>query len=220
MKAAQPQHIYCIAGLGADFRIFANLRLHNVELHPIEWLMPEPGETLAAFAGRLSQQIQHPNPILLGVSFGGMLATEISRQLPVHKTIIVSSCKARRELPAYMRAAGRLRLHKVIPYWWVTQSKVLNRFIFDTRSNAEDLYLKKMMLQQTHVLFIRRCVDMILGWQQNSNADHVVHIHGSHDKLLLPGTVNATHWIEGGGHFMIWNMAAEISRLINSEIGQ
>lgn len=214
----EPYHIYCISGLGADFRIFANLHIPHAVLHPIEWLMPEAGEALPAFAARLSHQIFHPNPILLGVSFGGMLATEISNLLPVQKTIIVSSAKSRPELPWYMRVAGRMRLHKVVPYWLVAHNKALNRFIFDTRSKAEELYLKKIMLQQTDSLFIRRSVDMILRWQRTSPPDNIIHIHGQTDKLLLPGQVRATHWIPQGGHFMVWNMAAQVSAIIHSEL--
>lgn len=148
-------HVYCFSGLGADFRIFARLRLHNAHLLPIEWHMPLAKETLPEYALRLASQIIHPNPVLLGVSFGGMLVTEIAKQIPYEKAIIVSSCKTRHELPWYLRGAGRLGLHKVVPYEIVTNVPALNRFIFDSRSKAEDLYLKKMMLRQTHVQFIR-----------------------------------------------------------------
>lgn len=212
------QHIYCISGLGADFRIFSKLQMKEATLHPIEWKMPEAEDTLVSFAQKLSLQIIHPNPVLLGVSFGGMLATEMAKFLPVQKTIIVSSCKLRAELPAYMRAAGRVGLHKAIPFWTVTQSKHLNRFIFDTRSREEELYLKRMMLAETNVQFIRRSVNMILNWRNTEKPSSLVHIHGDCDKLLLPGTVHPDYWVKKGGHFMIWNMADKISEILNHEI--
>lgn len=210
--------IYCISGLGADFRIFRNLEVENAQLHPIAWKMPEPGETLPGFAGRLSQQIHHPDPVILGVSFGGMLATEIAKIIPVKKSIIVSSCKVRAELPAYMRAAGRFGLHKTLPFGMVTRIKHLNRFIFDARSAEEELYLKRMMLAETGAMFIRRSVNMILNWRNTEFPGSLVHIHGDKDKLLLPGRVKADYWVKGGGHFMIWNMAPEISKILNLEL--
>lgn len=212
------QHIYCISGLGADFRIFSKIRVADAILHPIEWQMPEPTDTLASFAQKLSVQIIHPHPVLLGVSFGGMLATEIAKAHAVEKAIIVSSCKVRAELPAYMRAAGRIGLHKALPFWAVTQNKHLNRFIFDTRSREEELYLKRMMLADTNVQFIRRSVNMILNWKNMERPASLVHIHGDRDKLLLPGPVHPDYWVKNGGHFMIWNMAPEISSLINKEL--
>lgn len=215
----EQQHIYCISGLGADFRIFEHLQINNAQLHPIEWLMPEPSEKLSSFAKRLSAQIKHENPILLGVSFGGMLATEISKILPVKKVIIVSSNKHHGEFPMYLRAAGKLQIHKLVPYRLVTRSAALNRFIFDTRSKGEELYLKRMMLQDTDLLFIKRAIDMIMSWKSLEAPAGIVHIHGKRDKLLLPSSVNATHWIDRGGHFMIWNEASHVSKIINQLLG-
>ncbi len=215
---AEDLHIYCISGLGADFRIFSKLKISGATLHPIHWQVPEPGESLPGFASRLSKQIQHENPVLLGVSFGGMISTEIAKIHPVKKTIIVSSCKERKELPYYLRAAGKARLHKAVPYWLVTQNKFLNRFIFDTRSRAEELYVKRMMLSDSSMIFIKRAVDMILNWQNKEYPKNLVHIHGDRDKLLLPSSVQADYWIPDGGHFMIWNMADRISSIIQSEL--
>jgi pimeloyl-ACP methyl ester carboxylesterase len=212
------QHIYCISGLGADFRIFSKLNIPGAELHGINWQMPDERDTLPDFAAKLAGQIKHDDAILLGVSFGGMLTVEIDKILPVRKAIIISSCKTRKELPAYFRAAGNLGIHKVFPYRSVTQSNRLNRFIFDTRSREEELYLKRMMLADTQVEFIRRSVNMILTWQNQQYPGNVVHIHGKADRLLLPGFVHADYWIEGGGHFMIWNLADRVSQIIAREI--
>lgn len=209
-------HVYCISGLGADFRIFQQLTLHNTVLHPIEWVMPEVAETLPQYAARLATQIKHPKPVLLGVSFGGMLATEISRLIPVQQTIVVSSCKCREELPLWMRTAGTLQLHKLVPYWMVTQFSSLNKYIFDTQSKAEDLYIKQMMLKDTHHQFVKRAVHMILTWQGQAPAENIVHIHGKADKLLLPKKVQANYWLNNAGHFMIWNRAADVSQYIKA----
>lgn len=208
--------IYCLSGLGADHRIFQQLQLPDATLHPIKWQVPHKGQPLASFAAQLAQQIVHPHPILLGVSFGGMLATEIANIIPVEKTIIVSSCKHRQELPLLLRAAGKLGLHKALPYWMATQSKLLNRLIFDVRSSEEELFLKRIMLQQTDKTFLKRAVHMILTWQtNNSHAKPIIHIHGKKDHLLTPSNIKADYWIPGGGHFMIWNEAAAISQIIN-----
>jgi pimeloyl-ACP methyl ester carboxylesterase len=212
------KHIYCISGLGADFRIFSKLEIPGAILHPIGWEMPNQQDDMCSFAAKLSKQIQHPNPILLGVSFGGMLTTEIAKIVPIEKAIIVSSCKTRKELPWYMRSAGKVGLHKVVPYGLITQNQLLSRFIFDTRSRQEELYLKQMMLKQTQAEFIKRSVDMIVNWQNSNYPENLCHIHGSTDKLLLPGFIKPHYWVKGGGHFMIWNRADEVSRLIQQEL--
>jgi pimeloyl-ACP methyl ester carboxylesterase len=212
------KHIYCISGLGADFRIFSKLEIPGAILHPIGWEMPKSHEDLGNYARRLSLQIKHPNPLLLGVSFGGMLSTEMAKVIAVEKAIIVSSCKGHRELPVYLRTAGKIGLHKALPYWMVTQNRFLSRFIFDTRSRAEELYLKQMMLKDTQALFIKRAVNMILHWKNDIYPTSLIHIHGDSDRLLFPGSVRADYWIKDGGHFMIWNMADKISEIIQKEI--
>ncbi len=206
--------IYCISGLGADFRIFRQLRLPGYQLVPIEWLAIQKAESLPHYAGRLAAQIPEPEPLLLGVSFGGMLATELAAMLPHSRAFIISSCKCRTELPAWMRVAGRLHLHRVVPYQLAPRHAGLGRFIFDTRSTEEERYLKQIMLQQTHPHFIARAVHMILHWQRRQAPSNVFHVHGRTDRLLLPGRCQPHHWIDDGGHFMVWNKAVPISQLL------
>ncbi|TAD82385.1 MAG: hypothetical protein EAY75_16505 [Bacteroidetes bacterium] len=219
-------HIYCFSGLGADGRIFKQLVLHDAKLHFIEWTTPPPGQTLAQYAQSLTTQISHPQVVLLGVSFGGMLVTEITRlgqagMLPfaIKSAIIVSSCESRRELPWLLRIAGRLQLHRLVPYSMVLGLNGLNRFLFDPKTKAEEMYLKRMMLKDTQLLLIKRCVHMILTWQYAQPPKAVVHVHGTADRLLLMRGLRVDHAVKGGGHFMIWNRAGEISDVVNNVLG-
>lgn len=212
-------HIYCISGLGADFTIFQNLRIPNTVLHPVNWEEPAIHETLPAYAQRMASQILHDDAILLGVSFGGMIATEITKYKRIRKTIVVSSCKSRSELPYYFRLAGKLGLHQAVPYWLVTKNSTLNRFLFDTRTEKEELLLKQLMLKHSNSLWLKRFVNMILNWQNTEVPQSIFHIHGRIDRLLIPGSVDANEWLPDGGHFMIWNKAVEISRIIERELG-
>ena len=106
-------HIYCISGLGADSRIFSKLKFENADLHYIEWVLPEPGDSMRSYALKLAEQVKHDEICLVGVSFGGMLVTELTQvykeslqgfpgsSLPfrVLKTFIISSCKHSRQFP-------------------------------------------------------------------------------------------------------------------------
>jgi pimeloyl-ACP methyl ester carboxylesterase len=228
------QHIYCISGLGADHRIFQKLKIENAELHFIHWELPHEKDDMRSYALRLAKQISHSEIILMGVSFGGMLATEITRfyskantngaavkdvsapwPLEIKKTILVSSCKSRDEFPNLMRLVSRLRLHKAIPYNIVLHNTTLNRFVFDLKSKEEELYLKRLMLEQNDARLIKRSVNIIMRWK-NALPNKMVHIHGTADRLLTPANITPDYWIEGGGHFMVWNKATEISGIINS----
>jgi pimeloyl-ACP methyl ester carboxylesterase len=217
MNSLQP--VYCIAGLGADFRIFEKLRIPNATLYPVAWEEPLKNESLPAYAKRLSTQILHEDAILLGVSFGGMLAIEISRIKRVKQTIIVSSCKQRSEIPRFFRLAGRLGLHHAVPYRLLAKSSKLNHFLFDNSNNTKaELQLKQVMLAESNPAWLRRSVNMIVNWQNNEAPSSLFHIHGRKDLLFLADYVNADAWLEDGTHFMVWNKAEEISRLIEGKI--
>jgi pimeloyl-ACP methyl ester carboxylesterase len=217
MNSLQP--VYCIAGLGADFRIFENLRIPNATLYPIAWQEPLRNESLPDYAKRLSSQILYDDAILLGVSFGGMLAIEISRIKPVKHTIIVSSCKHRGELPLFFRLAGRFGLHHAMPFRLLVKSTKLNRILFDSNNNDQaELQLKQLMLEESNPVWLRRSLHMIVSWQNNEAPPGLFHIHGRKDLLFLADYVNADAWLDDGTHFMIWNKAAEISRIIEKQI--
>src|SRR5882724_23441 len=100
--------IYCISGLGADEKIFANLQLQGYELRHIPWLTPHKNEKINAYARRMAASIQHESPLLIGVSFGGMVAIEIARHMPVRKLILISTIKSTGEMPPWMKMAGAL----------------------------------------------------------------------------------------------------------------
>ena len=108
------QMIYCISGLGADEQIFSNLQIPGYELVCLHWLQPEPGESFADYAKRMYAQIADPDPILMGVSFGGMLGIEIAKQFSVKKLVLISSVKIKTERPWWMQAAGKLKLHQLV----------------------------------------------------------------------------------------------------------
>jgi hypothetical protein len=59
---------------------------------------------------------------------------------------------------------------------------------------------------------------MILSWQSTEVPENIIHIHGTKDRLLTPAGIQPTYWIADGGHFMIWNLASEISALIQQEL--
>ncbi|HQV56104.1 MAG TPA: alpha/beta hydrolase, partial [Chitinophagaceae bacterium] len=83
--------VYFISGLGADKRAFSFLDLSFCEPIFIDWIKPVDNESLYQYAMRLKEQINEPSPIIVGVSFGGMLATEIAKSDASAKVIIISS---------------------------------------------------------------------------------------------------------------------------------
>jgi D-arabinose 1-dehydrogenase-like Zn-dependent alcohol dehydrogenase len=81
--------IYGISGLGADKRVFKFLKLDS-ELIPIDWIEPLKNESIINYSKKLSTKIdQNEKVCLIGVSFGGLVATEISKLINPALTILI-----------------------------------------------------------------------------------------------------------------------------------
>ena len=94
--------LYCVPGLGASPKIFENLDLPEdwIDIHFLEWKIPlSLEETIEHYAERMCRDIHHKNPILLGVSFGGVMVQEMAKVIDTKKIILVSSIKSHHELP-------------------------------------------------------------------------------------------------------------------------
>ena len=96
--------VYFMPGLAASTTIFERIHLPEdiFEIFFLEWVIPTKNETLVMYASRLAKEIVHENPVLIGVSFGGVLVQEMARIIPVRKTIIISSVKTNQEFPRRM----------------------------------------------------------------------------------------------------------------------
>ena len=74
-----PQKIFIFSGLGADHRVFHKMNFQEFVPVFIHWIEPLKKETIQNYAIRISKQITEPNPIVLGISFGGIMAIEVSK---------------------------------------------------------------------------------------------------------------------------------------------
>ena len=211
-------NVYCIPGLGMNALLFNNLVLPDCNIIPVTWLSPIKNETLPEYAMRLSMQIDSSKPfILLGVSFGGMCAIEISKKLHPLKTILISSSKASKELP------GAFKIFKYIPLHLIfSDSLYLKLVMFFQKRLGVSMVLKeefKKMLALPPENYYSRSIEMILHWKNETIPANVVHIHGTGDQVLFYNkNVHYDHIIEEGAHFMIVNRANEINAIITNEL--
>lgn len=205
--------IYCISGIGADHRIFQFLSVPNYELIHLPWLKPIIDESLISYARRLSEGIVEEEFILLGVSFGGMLATEIARLHSRARVIIISSAGRKKEIPFYLRIFRYLPIYKVLPDSWMHRpNKLLNYFIGAHSPAVQDV-VKKIMLD-TDSKFIRWALGTILCWPDNTKPSNLFQIHGSADFILPNMFVNAHYTLNKGTHLMVMEQATALQEAI------
>lgn len=203
--------LFLISGLGADERVFDFLDLSGYELIHIRWIKPLLNETIEQYAKRLAEQITIQNPIIIGVSFGGMIAVEIGKQIAAEKIILISSVQIRSEIPWYFRLMGSMGLHRLMPVSGGSPPAFLINYFFSVKEKSEKDLLKDIV-EKTDPDFQQWAVDKILNWTNHTQLSNVITIHGTRDRIFSRHT--ATHLLQNGGHFMIVNKAAEISALL------
>ena len=206
--------IYLIPGLGADERIFQNIDFENLQyfknensLQPIyiKWLAPEQYETIAHYAQRLSTQITTQNPIILGVSFGGIIANEIAKQQVCSQIILVATVKTHIEIPFLYRFLGALRLHKIVPISLFKHSNPVTNWFFGMKTKDEKMLLKSI-LHDTNTVFLRWAIDAVLTWKNDFIPENCTHFHGTNDRIFPIKTLKTPHIkVENGGHLMTFN---------------
>jgi len=208
--------VYFVSGLAADSRVFKNIQLpaHCVPVF-LEWIAPLKKESLRNYALRLAESIDASEPFaIIGLSMGGMITAEISRQYKPAVTILISSVPCSKELPFYFKAAGVLRLHKMIPVSFVKSAAVFKR-VFTTETK-EDKAILRHIIRDSDSNFIYWAMDAILKWRSEDLVSSYTHIHGAKDEVLPVRFTNPTHIVSGGGHLMVMNRAEEINTILKT----
>lgn len=207
-------NIYAISGLGVDKRAFQYLELEK-EIKVLNWLEPQKNESLSNYSGRLMQSIDCSKPfILIGLSFGGVIAMEISKKLKPQKTILISSIINRKELTFCYKLIGKTKTLKLIPTSIFIPPKTLLVYLFGA-TNKKLLY---EIINETDKKFAKWAITQLLKWEKDYSFNHIIRIHGTKDNLLPLKYKNIKYPIINGGHFMIVDRAGEISEILNKEL--
>mgnify|MGYP003575239850 CR=1 FL=1 len=209
--------IYILSGLGADERVFKHLDFKDWDVTFIKWIKPVSHEPLTDYVKRISEQIKHDNPILIGLSFGGIIATELTKIIEVEKLILISSLKTSNEIPALYRLAGKLYLHRLIPYSLLKKDHFLNRWLFGVIGRS-DRALFKAVLDDTDVDYLKWAINAILNWKNMQLHPSLFHVHGTNDRILPINKSGKIITIKNGGHLMVLTKAKQVSEVLHQII--
>jgi pimeloyl-ACP methyl ester carboxylesterase len=207
------KHIYCISGFGADERVFSKLDFGDHPIHFISWITPVKNESIEEYAKRMSEGIQHENPILTGLSFGGIMSIEIAKIIDLHKVILISSVKTFHEIPLWMRLAGKSKLNKFLPLQPYRILEPIENYNLGIE-NSDELKLVREYRRNIGHQYSDWAIHQILHWKNEWTPADLVHIHGGKDHIFPIKNIKADYVIPDGGHFMIMNRAKKVNRII------
>jgi len=195
-------------GMAANPSIFKYISLpgDRFETHLLEWFVPKERMDLKEYAHIMIGKVTHENPILIGVSFGGMLVQEMAKLMPVRKTIIISSVKRASELPRRMHFAKYTHIHKILPTGLVNNVELLAKYAFgETVTKRLALYEEYLSLRDK--TYIDWSLDQIVNWSQSDPPENLVHIHGENDPVFPIRNIQDCIPVKNGTHTMIIHRA-------------
>lgn len=209
--------IYGISGLGADERVFDQVNEYLKEpITYVPWIDPEPEESLRHYAHRLAKTINTDEPFsLIGLSFGGMLASEMNKVIKPERTLIISSAASKDELPRFFRGVGKLNLVPNIPKRLIQfPDAILDTFM--SVKKPENRELVHQIMKDTDLDFLKWATQSILTWDNEEVPRNLKRIHGNSD-LVLPLKTEADDLMEGG-HMVIIEEPEQMAKLIEKEL--
>jgi pimeloyl-ACP methyl ester carboxylesterase len=211
------KELYIFSGLGADERVFQQLDFSGFSTTFIKWIVPQDKETIENYAIRLLDQITTTKPTLIGLSFGGLMAVEVAKQIETEKIFLISSAKTKREIPFYYRFAGQLGLHKLLPTRLLKSSNFITNWFFGTTSTFDKQLLKQILID-TDPTFLKWAIDKVTRWKNQTQTKNIFHIHGTSDRILPFKFVTCNSTIKNGGHLITLNKASEINNILRQQL--
>ncbi|MDC1221592.1 alpha/beta hydrolase [Salibacteraceae bacterium] len=165
----------------------------------LPYLIPNQGEKMNTNARRMAENIDTTSPYsIIGVSLGGMLASEMKTFLSPEKVIIISSAKCRSELPLRYRIQRYLPFYALVPKGLLKAGALIAQPLFEPdRKSHKEVFIA--MLKAKDKRFTKRSIRMIM------KADNTLPIN----------KVKPTHIVEKGSHMMALTRAKEVSAIIN-----
>jgi len=211
--------IYLMPGLTANHLIFQHLKFpENYEVRYMHWLMPGNAETLTHYVTRLRTQIKHENPVLLGVSFGGIIVQELARQIPVKQLVLISTVKHHEEFPPFFEKALQYRLYKLFPSKLLHQTDWFHKWAFNRKLKTRiKLYQKYMDIHEPG--YIDWSIRQVLWWKQTQELKNFIHIVGDKDHIFPVKYIKSPKIvIPDARHDMIIFKARKISRILKEKL--
>lgn len=199
------KHIYLMPGMAASSLIFENIKLSEQDytMHYLEWIIPEPKEPLSSYVSRLLEKVTHKKPVLIGVSFGGVIVQEMAKQIEVEKLILISTVKSNKEFPRRMRFSKTTGFHKILPTSLVKSFDVLSKYSFGIAPKKIEMYKKYLSVNSS--IYLDWALDTIMNWNQEECIPDTIHIHGDADPVFPIKYIDQCITVEGGTHVMIVN---------------
>ncbi len=210
--------LYFISGLGADSRAFSLIdRFEGYENVFLEWLPPSHSkETIEAYTLRLIQNHNiSKDDVIIGLSFGGLVAQEIAKTTPCKTIIFISSFRDKRDLKTFLQFLLKLKLYKILPNFRMNWFDKFAVQFFSIKSKEGKEGLLDMMKKTDPKLMKWSMCHLNSYNHYQPTKSNIYNIIGTKDKLLKQWRFNENNYvIKNAGHLMVYENAEEVNQLL------
>lgn len=196
--------VHLIPGTGGTAELFSDYRLP----FPFRALdFPRPRSPRMSMERYARQFAEHhgieDGDTLVGVSLGGMLSCEISRNVAIRKLVLISSGTRRTHLNPVLRRLGFLGSH--LPFGWLQTLPEPPVSPYRRRLFA--------MFRESDPGFLSRACSVAPQWEGAKDLPELVQIHGDRDPVFpFPLQRDGIHLrLLGAGHLAVPERRQEVN---------
>ncbi|MBC8054061.1 MAG: alpha/beta hydrolase [Sphingobacteriaceae bacterium] len=211
--------VYFISGLAADRKIFSKIELpEHCSAVYLDWIPVLKGESLTQYSLRLAQKIDTKEEFsIIGLSFGGVVATEINKLYKPFKLILISSVPDKNYIPLVYRMLGRLESEKALFPWMLNRLRPILKWFFGPLSldteNLVDEYLNNADFR-----LLKWSLGQIGRWKNDKLPENFIQIHGSDDRIF-PASFSSVNYIVKGGHLCVYDNSNQVNAVLRNVLG-
>ncbi len=209
------QKIFLISAMSSDSNIYTNIHISSpYQIHHVAWLKPFENESLESYCGRLIEinNISEED-IIIGTSFGALVATIIGKTVRNSKTILISGFSTKDEKPFKFKFLKIFPFHRMIPRKWLKSPRMIISKCFGKVTPEERAFLTEMIRgYDTDLIFWS--IDQIVKFDNTIQPPGLVKINGSRDRTFNTKGIHRDILLDGT-HLMVYNQAELISAVLN-----
>ena len=211
--------IFFIPGLGANEMVFDNIGELPLGKVNIQWLENHGDESINTYSHRLIETYKiSKEDVVAGLSFGGILAQEITRILDLEKVILISSFRDINDLRSVYRFGLRTGLYQLAPNFRIPIIDEIIAYNLNSENQESKPILKKMLEQTDYELLkwsLQKIAELPVRQDESFKAHNII---GNRDKILKTWQNEYTTIIDNGSHFMVYEKADEVTQAISRTI--
>ena len=208
MREQSPPMIL-LPGLNGDERVFEPQAEMFDSARVASWIKPLTGESMREYARRLAHRIDPGQEcIVVGVSFGGIVAMELSRHVKALACVVIASTRDVKGLPRAVRMMRPMAaampvaiLGHAVRGGWTSAATTLPRV---------KRRVRRMSCEQ--LKFRQWAITALLRWKPAAESPcPVIQIHGDRDATFPAGRRDAEFVVHGAGHLLTLTHAAQVN---------